>query len=133
MASGIVTAVALASLASGCSYGMTAERFTPAHEPAGAVVELQTGAGPLSGELIEVADSGLVVLAGKTLRRVPYSAISSGHLAQTKITVDAAHIPQGDRRERLRLLSRYPQGLTPELLRALLTAYGQAELAGLQP
>ena len=133
MAPPIVTVVALASLASGCSYGMTADRFKPAREPAGVAVHLQTSAGTLSGELIEVTDSALVVLAGKTLRKVPFSAVASGRVDQTNITIAAGQIPQLVLRERLRRLSRYPQGLSPELLRALLAAYGQSELAGVQP
>jgi predicted Zn-dependent protease len=109
---------------------MTVERFTPAHQPDGVTVQIQTNAGTLSGELIEVSDSRVIVLSGNTLRGIPYSAIAKSRVNQTNISIDARNI--APRRDRLRLLSRYPQGLTPEMLRALLNAYGQAELASVE-
>ena len=119
-------------LTSGCAYGMTAEKLTPAHEPAGATAHVSTEGRQLSGELIALQDDGVLLLEGKMLRLVPYSRIVSAQFDQTKETIANHQAPAHDRRERLRMLSRYPQGVAPDLLRDLLRAYGQGELAGIE-
>jgi hypothetical protein len=110
-----------------------------------------------SGELIEVRESGLVILAVAsvtpastlptagsafvqaldqgTLRFVPYGEILSSKIDRTSssLAVMNRHTPNPNVRERLRLLSRFPQGLTADLLQLLLTAHGQTELAGMAP
>jgi hypothetical protein len=125
--------VCCATLTGGCAYGMTADKLTAAHEPAGVTVRINTGQRQLSGELIELRDDGLLVVSDKIVRLVPYGTIVSAQFDQTKNKIDGHQPPARDRRERLRLLSRYPQGLTPDLLRDLLRAYGQDELKGVEP
>jgi hypothetical protein len=122
-----------ATLTGGCAYGMTAEKLTAAHEPAGVRTRVNTGQRHLSGELIEVRDDGLLLVSDKIVRLVPYGTIVSAQFDQTKDQIDGRQPPARDRRERLRLLSRYPQGLTPDLLRELLRAYRQDELKGVEP
>ena len=124
--------VCCATLTSGCAYGMTAEKLTPAYEAAGVTVRIITPRRQLSGELIDLRDDGLLIISDKVVRLVPYSSIASAQFDQTKDKIEG-HPPSGKRRERLRLLSRYPQGVGPDLLRDLLRAFGQNELKGIEP
>jgi hypothetical protein len=122
-----------AALAGGCVYGMTAEKLTTAHEPAGVTVRIITDQRQLSGELIDVRDAGLIVVSEMIVRLVPYDRIVSAQFDQWKDRLAGRRPPSADRRARLRRLSRYPQGLGPDLLRELLHAYGQDELKGVEP
>ncbi len=85
------------------------------------------------GELIEVRDNGLVILSrpdGKLLF-VPYAATRASTIEQTdqRYEIKNGRQPPPDVHEHLRLISRFPQGLTPELLQQLLAMYQQTELA----
>lgn len=122
--------LAAACLAGGCKYGMTADKFVPTHTPDGVAVHLVVGTVPLTGELIEVRDDALVIRTGKILRLVPYAIVTSARADQTNVTISGGRAPSRQNQERLRLLSRFPQGLGPDLLDRLLRAYGQAQLAG---
>jgi hypothetical protein len=106
-----------------------------------------------AGELIEVRESGLVILVGGdvapsaspvqgggassrehaqgSLEFVPYQELRrSKPVDQTRSSwvINGPQPPDPAVREHFRLLSRFPQGLTGELLQVLLTAYGQSEL-----
>ncbi len=100
-------------------------------------MRVQTTQGQLSGELIEVRDTGIVVLTDRKLRLLSYTAILSASPDQTEFgypfSIERQTAPKPDVREYLRLRSRFPQGLTPELMRQLLDVYGQTELAGVTP
>jgi len=125
----------LACLSNGCTFGMTARKYRPAQDPKGVTMRIETAQGKLLGELIEVRDSGIVVLADQKLRLLPYTAILSSEVDQTSshYAISKGTVPKPDVQAHLRLLSRFPQGLTPELMGQLLAAYGQTELAGAQP
>lgn len=84
-------------------------------------------------ELIEVRDAGIVILSAQTLRFIPYSAITSSRFDDIGDSISNRKAPSPKVRERLRLLSRVPPGLTPELLQSLLTAHAQTELAQENP
>ena len=142
----LVSIAALACLANGCSFGVTAGKYNPAQQPGGVTVVVETGQGQpeIRGELIEVRDAGIVVLTFRTqntpqsgleLRLLPYTAILTSKVSQTesRYAISKRMAPKPEVRERLRLLSRFPQGLTPELTQQLLAAYGQTELAGVTP
>jgi hypothetical protein len=79
----------------------------------------------LTGELMAVADSSLLVQSGGRLHRVRFALIESGKAPGVRFT--SATLPP-EVREQLRLISRYPQGVSPELQRRLLQAYGQTEV-----
>ena len=94
------------------------------------------------GELIEVRDDGIVLLATNSqdmahpkseLRFVRYQGIVSSSIDDSHYSFPNRRAPKPSAREQLRLLSRFPQGLTPELARQLLQAYGQTELVGDKP
>ena len=107
-----------------CTVGTHARNYGPARGPAGAMVNLRmVDKSRSTGELLAVEDSALLVLRDSQLVRVPLSQVRSG--SAPKVSFDGRL--RGDRRERLRLISRYPQGVSPELEQRLRQAYGQGE------
>jgi hypothetical protein len=125
-----LTLVAWAGLNNGCGVGMTARKYPPAQGPKGVNVQLKTAQGQLSGELIEVRDSG-IVLADRKLRLIPYTDILSSEVEKTssRFAIANRRAPASDVRDHLRLLSRFPYGLSPEVMQRLLAAFAQTELA----
>ncbi|HKP49539.1 MAG TPA: hypothetical protein VJU17_05945, partial [Gemmatimonadales bacterium] len=119
-------AIMLALLAlPACQIGTHARNYAPATGPAGATVNLQLmDKSKTSGELLAVESDGFLLLQAGVLTRIPLSRIRSG--TAPKVTFDARL--GGNTRERLRLVSRYPQGVSPELEGQLLRAYGQSDV-----
>lgn len=112
-----------------CMVGTHARNYGPARGPAGAMVNLRmVDKSRTAGELLAVEDSALLLLSDSQLVRVPLSQVSSG--SAPKVSFDGRL--RGDRRERLRLISRYPQGVSPGLEQQLRHAYGQGD-AGREP
>ena len=107
----------------GCSVGHGVKNYAPAEGPAGATVKLElTGNRTVAGELLTVQDSSLMLLSGGQLIRVRMPLIETGSVP--KLSFTRAEL-KGDVRERLRLISRYPQGISPDLETRLLQAYRQ--------
>ena len=123
-----------ATVAAACSFGPRIAGFGPAQAPNGVSVKVTTGADDIAGELIEIRDAGLVVLtrgSGK-LRLIPYAEIRSANFEQVGSLVHGGSPPTPENHERLRLLSRFPQGMSPDVLRTLLQQAGQTELLGVR-
>lgn len=117
--------IALLLLAA-CSVGGKVKNYGPANSPAGASVTLElTGKRILSGELLAMEDSSLVLQAAGELHRVRLVLIKSGKAPKLRFSGSRL---EPEARERLRLISRYPQGISPELKSRLLQAYGQTEV-----
>jgi hypothetical protein len=116
-----------------CHYGMTVESFPPARTPKGVIGHVVTTRADYTVELIEVRDTGIVILSAQTLRFVPYSAIRSSRFDGVGDSISNRKAPSPKVRENLRLLSRFPPGLTPEMLQNLLTALAQTQLAQENP
>jgi hypothetical protein len=114
-------------------YGTKVEKFPPAQSPKGVIGEVVTSSTNYKGEVIEVRDTGIVILAVGRFRLVPYSAIRSSHFDGIGGPISGKKVPSSQNRERLRLVSRFPQGLTPEILQKLLSANAQTELAQENP
>jgi hypothetical protein len=131
----LLTLVILACLSNNaCTFGVTAPKYLPAQGPRGVNLHVETSQWKYSGELIEVRDTGILMLADQKLRLLPYTAILSSKIDQTPSRYFISKtVPKPDVQAQLRLVSRFPQGLTPELTRQLLDAYGQMELAGVNP
>ena len=75
------------------------------------------------------------MLVDQKLRLLSYPVILSSEVDRTdsRYAISQGIVPKPDVQAHLRLLSRFPQGLTPELMRQLLETYGQTELAGANP
>lgn len=115
----------LAALA--CHLGGRVNRFAPAKQPAGVAVTLSLKGGATGrGELLAVQDTALVVLVQDTVTLVPYRVLGAGRFSQVGDLTETP--PTKDFAGKLRLVSRFPQGLTPEMLARLLAAYGQSAL-----
>jgi hypothetical protein len=121
----IVVCAALA-----CSSGTTVKEFTPAREPGGVALDLRLRvAGPRQrflAELVAVGDTTLIVCDSRALIVVPLRLVRIGSTPApgTGITIGSGALSTSTRR-RLTLLARYPQGLSDDMLRRLLAAYGQ--------
>lgn len=122
--------IAVALLAAGCRVGTTVPKFKPALAPEGVRATLVLGSGRVMGELLAVTDSALVIrryTAAPPIALVSYKAIHSSSFHQVGAALEGGHPPRAEARETLRLVSRFPQGLSPELFQQLLSGYGQTE------
>jgi len=135
-------ALVLASAPAACSYGMTADKFRPATDPHGVTARITTNVAELRGEVIELQDAGLVIFSSRigqtderTLRLVPYATVRTATFEQldSRYSIRDGGAPAGEVRERLRLVSRFPHGMSAAVLAELLKANGQTQLAGIEP
>lgn len=110
----------------GCRTGTGDYRH--ATDPAGVSVQLDLGPGQTAGgELLEVQEGGLLLAHPRELIVFPFARIRRAEFAQFDDLTLTGAAPTAAQRERLRLLSRFPQGLTPALRTALLATRNQAE------
>lgn len=113
--------IALLLLAA-CMVGTSGRSYAPARGPAGATVTLELqGKRVVVGELLAVEDTTLLVLQQEQLIRVAIATIESGKAPKISF---AGRSMSAATHERLRLVSRYPQGVSAELEARLLQAYG---------
>jgi len=121
--------LALLGVIAACPVGPTARRL--ANSANGIYADVQLVGRPkvrFSGELLAVRDSTLLLLRedDEHVVEVPIGAIRYASFAQHGTLIDQGNITRNDR-EKLRLRSRFPGGLSPELEARLLSAYGQTE------
>ncbi len=122
-----IAALIAISLAAGCSFGPSKANLRVATSPLGAAVQLSTKTARVNGELLAVNDSGLVLLDGRRMMTVPFTEIRDAKFAE----LGAQYRIRGGRRPpplaiaRLRRVSHFPQGITPEIQAKLLTLYEQ--------
>ena len=110
-------------LLAACQLGTSASNYAPAKGPAGAILELRLADGSrMTAELLAVEDSSYLLLHEAKLTRIAMTQVrgASGPKVSFSGTLGATT------RERLRLISRYPQGVSAELEGRLLQAYGQS-------
>jgi hypothetical protein len=120
---------------SACAVGASTRTFAPANEPQGieADLRLERGKTRIQGELLEVQDTALLVLRDDArVTVVPLRAIRFGSFHRRGTLIVGGRVRPNER-ERLRLVSRFPAGLTPELRARLLAAYGQTEIERVGP
>ena len=114
---------ATALLAAACVTGPAVERYGPAHRAAGLHVELRLREGRISGELLEVRDSGLVLLTEKEVVFTNFTRIRDLKADAERIFYQGGK-PLPEIHERLRLLSRFPTGVPAHAMARLLEARG---------
>lgn len=119
----------------GCPVGTTSGRFRPAQGPAGvdAQLVLDRQRGTVAGELLAMRDTGFVLLVGNRVTLVRYGAIRSATFPQVASASLGRQPPTPAMRERLRLVSRFPQGISPELEQRLLAGYSQPTIDVIEP
>ncbi len=141
----LIVALLTCALA-GCSYGPKLAEFPSASGPEGATVRLTGPNVAYVGELLETRADAILILSvaryefrnsgtlesrETRVRLVPNGRVISVQFQRGKKVDGHKWVPSdAASHERLRLLSRFPQGLTPELLQQLLKMYGQTEPAG---
>lgn len=126
-------ALAASLLLGACTFGQSADDFHAARRPTGVDTSIRLSESELQGELLEVRDTALLVLSGGQVTLVPYRAIKSARFRQiSEREIGNERTPASSVRDRLRLVSRFPQGIRPKLLDDLLAAYGQSELVVLE-
>ena len=122
---------------SACALGPRTDTFVPASRPAGALAEVSRGDARFTAELLAVTDTALLMLntRARQIVLVPYTATTAVQFSQLPVTftLHGGRVPAPELRDRLRLWSRFPPGVTAELLQRLLAAYGQNSLEVLPP
>lgn len=114
-------------LAEGCRFGPRMENLSLASSPRGAVVQVTRATGGVRGELLAVNDDGLVVLDGRRMVTIPFSEIRDARFAElgSGYRIGGGKRPNSDAIAKLRRVSHFPQGITPEIQTRLLTIYEQ--------
>ncbi len=124
MAPRMILTVLAVSLTTGCAVGPSLKSWSPAQSAGGAKATIATAREKLSGEVLSIDDGSLLLLqddgvGSLRLVRIPLVEIASVQEGESK-----AERWNDKQQERYRLLARYPAGVTPELERRLLAAYG---------
>ena len=128
---------------SGCiTWGPKLNEFEPAKTPNGLSTEVEVklpfGSGPsrsLQGELVAVDDRGIFILyrpemtGQERVAQVAYESINRATFEKvTYLNITSPKRPAGDKREQLRLMSRYPQGVNSPGFQKLLASLDQTEI-----
>ena len=111
----------LALLVAGCQFGTKPQAFPPAVTPQGVVASITTrGKANIMGELLAVEDSALLVWRDSApMVRVPIAAIDRASFAGMRVVLNAGDPLSPKDRDRLRLTSRFPQGITDDVMARL--------------
>ncbi|MEO7503000.1 MAG: hypothetical protein ABIW94_10230 [Gemmatimonadaceae bacterium] len=118
----------------GCRVGTRGRDLPVATRVNGAKVALRVSSGSAyTGELLAVQDDGPIIWSGKIMF-APFSSMAG-------LTVDrmgrgyrlaAGETPRAEKLARLRAVSRFPQGLSPEIRSRLLAQTSQNEIPTIQ-
>ena len=113
------------SLVTACRYGPKLENVSLARSPRGTMMEVTRLTGATNGELLAVAEDGLVVLEGRRMVNVPFVEIRDARSSELgrDYRFKGQKRPAADVIARLRRVSHFPQGITPEIEAKLLTIY----------
>jgi hypothetical protein len=120
----------LLALVAGCHTSPSPESYDLARRPNGIHGTLESRAGrSIAGELLEVRDSAFVMLVGDRVTIVPYRAIANASFDHQDWAAfqTLTPTPSAEARERIRWDSRFPYGMRPPALAALLRLSGQTE------
>lgn len=125
----MLSAVAVFALV-GCHVGTSGANLPVATQPGGAHVSLRTAMGVYGGELLAVQDDG-VIISSDRIMFASFSAIVGLTVEKMgrQFQLGTADVPRGERLAQFRAVSRFPQGLTPNIRSVLLAQKSQAEIA----
>jgi hypothetical protein len=84
-----------------------------------------------TGELLAVRDSSLVLLRNRQVAVVPLSAVAIVDFGETRLSLERT--PAAELLDRARRASRFPYGITPGAMAALLRSTGQEAPLELRP
>lgn len=121
-------AVIVLTMAGGCHVGPSVATYPPATTPFGAVGKFKVGKTSFDAELLAVRDSALVLLRDREVIVVRFADLASSSFRHVDVSVSRTQRPSSEELAQLRILSRFPQGLSAELEKELLERYGQAAL-----
>ena len=124
-----VLAASLVCAGAGCMIGGKPERYQPAAAPEGVSATVALRGERFDVELLALDDTALIVRrlnVTPPVAYVRYASIRGAKFNQVGI-LETGRPPDARVREKLRLVSRFPQGLSADLLRELLTLHGQTE------
>jgi hypothetical protein len=123
--------VTLFAFAAACSFGTQPRDFTPATTPAGAraAIRVDGQTNDIVGELFAVDTIGVTIYDG-ILRRVSWRRLSAMDLKglDSDYDVQFGEVISAEKRARIALVARFPQGLSDVVLRAVSAKTGQATL-----
>ncbi|HEY7471523.1 MAG TPA: hypothetical protein VIE68_04165 [Gemmatimonadota bacterium] len=95
-------------------------RYRQEGRPGGAFVEIELPEESLHAELLAVDEQGLDVWAGVGIRRLSWREIDEFEVEQFEdLKLEDGRPPRREQIDRLRLLCRFPQGMTPDIRAAL--------------
>jgi hypothetical protein len=124
----LATTLIAATFASGCviNLGRQSKDVSVANAPAGTAVEIRLHESDLvlSGELLEVREDALVLLSARQVVLVPLRMIRHARFQDAPIKNGDGTLGTEDR-SYLRLYSRYPSGISPQVMQELLRTHGQ--------
>ncbi len=125
----IIAGSALLATVSACNFGMRPEDFYPATHPMGASIAIlaEGETADRVGELAAVDSIGITVLSEKHIARISWRRLVALDVDRLGRDYDVGRGEQVDaeKRARLKLLSRFPQGISDELLAEILARLGQ--------
>ena len=142
LTTGIAVVVSLGS----CHVGPMIDELEASRQPFGAHVEIEISQSgtprtlDYEGELIEVGDDGLVFAtrpndgAPSRLIYAPWQRIRSieaTELPGYRYTGRGSRSRRSETMQEMRIVSRFPQGLTPELMDELLASFDQVKVDSL--
>ncbi len=116
-------------LLSACHFGVTGRDLRVGQQPGGVPVMVKTSSGSYDGELMAIQEDGVLISHPKLLF-APFSAIIALRVDTmgNDYSLTSPEIPTSSQLQRLRLVSHFPQGMTPEIRRRLLAQAGQTEI-----
>ncbi|HEU4787913.1 MAG TPA: hypothetical protein VFS57_10900 [Gemmatimonadaceae bacterium] len=117
----------------GCNWGTRPQSFSPAQGPQGARVAVRVTNEPSDrlGELFASDSVGVTILDDdRHLLRIAWRRVDAMDVSKVGAAYDLRHgeQPDADKRQRLALLSRFPQGLNGDLLARTLALLRQDAL-----
>jgi len=121
-------------MVSACTIGKSGKDLAVASHPGGAQVTLLSKDRHFTGELVAVRDDGVVVSVQNRLLFFPFASLGGFAFGKGNrgYRLSPGERPPRDKLSRLRTISHFPQGLTPEIERQLLAQMGQTAIVTIE-